>query len=337
MKNLHVRLLFFISILFTSLLCANAQFQKSAYSSANDIDTYPISGMAKDSAYLWLATSKNCIYKISVERKAIIDSLEVEVPYLSGLALVNNKLFGIDVVNNRLCKFDTITGALLNEVALPFGEGGGFASGMDWDNEFLYINYINETDSVFVIDTLGDIVNSWENPVSTPTGILVDYWGYWYIDSEASSLKFQNSKGNLIWKDFEAPGGQFPTALAFDYRSIWIANNDFDIIVKMDTMTGELADTIELRDRAETSFYDQEESVGNLCIWPTVADDFVILDVSGEIEKNQQFRIISLSGGVVVSGKIQQHVNYLSISDLPKGAYIVQLEGKRDGAKFIKQ
>lgn len=205
---------------------------------------HAICGLTADSNNFWLATAESKIYKISREKEIIIDSLSISVTYITGISLVGNVLYGVDVENKMLCKIDTSTGNIIKQTKLPFGTISGSPAGMDWDGEYLYINHINSTDSVYVLDTTGAKIDGWISPVSTPTGILKDLNSYWYIDSEELKIRAFNAMSTIQEKEIAVPGGGFPTGLVFGDHSIWLADNANDALYKIDTSSGAVLDTI---------------------------------------------------------------------------------------------
>jgi hypothetical protein len=118
-------------------------------------------------------------------------------------------------------------------------ERGNFKRGMHWEDLSLLINvfYTNEQDSLFRIDTLGNVIDIYPLPTKNSLAIVYDGDNYWITENSdlESPFLYKLDDETLEPIDtFLAPGGSYPHGLAWDGEYLWLSNKDSDEIYQLD-------------------------------------------------------------------------------------------------------
>ena len=211
------------------------KYAKNQKSSNCIIKTIPsptsgTSSMAFDGQYLWVgAYNENLIYKIDTTGY-VLKTINTSIIRPYGLAFENSDLWISDRDNHILQKVDTINGTVLSTIPTP--DVAGWPSGIEWDGNNLWYNE-SLYDTTYVLDTIGTVVNKYKSFGNNPFALSFQNNYLWSSNTIVGEVYKIDTTNFTVVDTITAPGGAYPTGMAFDGQNLWIASNSSDSIYKM--------------------------------------------------------------------------------------------------------
>lgn len=177
------------------------------------------------------------------------------------------------------------------------------------------------TDSIFQIETNGNVISSFKHFSNTPTGLAFDGTYLWSSDNSTDQIYKIDVTTFQPLDSLIAPGGGAPSGLTFDGQYLWVSNNISDSIYQID---------IEFIPTTSTTTSNLRE----LNIYPNPTSDQ--LTISSEQLVRSKIDIIDISGKTVKT--FQQNTKFIDTSNLTNGIYFIccDVEKRRICKKFIK-
>lgn len=215
MKNL-ILLLFLLSI--------NNSYSQLNYNIVNAFPapTSNLGDLTFDGTYLWLGShfENGSLYQISPVDGAVIKVINVNLTGIDGLTFGNGTLWAAE--NNSsfgqvILEVDTITGQTLTTINHSLGD---FTHGMEFHNNNLYVNmfYSGVTDTTFVLDQTGNIVEEHPLTLNNAHGIAYDGCSFWITSNESGgtfpAIHEINELTFGVMNSEGIPGGNYPNGLA---------------------------------------------------------------------------------------------------------------------------
>ena len=195
-------------------------------------------GLAWDGNFLWVADdSTDTLYKIEPEDGSIISSFPTPGTKPRGLTWDGNHLWCADMKTDTLYKLEPSDASVISSIPAPHNR----VHGLTWDGQYLYCCYeagwssqivkidLSDTSTIFFTYTRGN-----------PSGLAYDGNFIWNcLDNEGIRLglvdQYELSTGLRV-KGFDTPG-YYPTALTYDGRYFWLADNNMDTLYEIKILT----------------------------------------------------------------------------------------------------
>jgi len=155
----------------------------------------------------------------------IIDDIDAPAFYPTGITFDGNNLwcaaYGTPFEPARIFKLN-LTGDIIDSFIIPIGTD---TWGLTYDGTHLWISDPN-ADMIYKMDTSGTILDSFDSPGSTPTGLAFDGENLWCAVSSgwpSFGMIYKLDTSGAILDSFTAPGGAFYSTegLAFDGKYLW--------------------------------------------------------------------------------------------------------------------
>jgi hypothetical protein len=156
-----------------------------------------------------------------------------------GVAFVNDVMYVSDCTNGMIRKINPSTHVLLSSFPAP---GGFNARGMTSDGEDLYVGTGYYVDSIYKIDTLGNVLNSWYIGSFCEWALGLAYVSeddhIWVVDpnsTPANILKVDLSGATaILLNSFPAPNQNISSGIAFDGSDLWFTAYDDTKLYRID-------------------------------------------------------------------------------------------------------
>jgi hypothetical protein len=165
---------------------------------------------------------------------------EWKLPFIGavmGMGFVNNSMYVSCWTDGTIKKVNPTTHALITSFAAP---GGTAVRGMTSDAEDLYVGAASTVDTLYMIDTLGTVLQIWYigDICDWVMDIAIDTRGsaMWLVDGDADRIIHADSSGTVI-DTFPAPGnpgGNYAEGIAFDGSDIWYNTYYGDQLYRID-------------------------------------------------------------------------------------------------------
>lgn len=291
--------------------------------------TTSVNDIAFDGENLWVqGYNEFVLFKISPIDGTIIKTIPTAAQYPYGLTFDGQYLWLADNANHIIQKIDTLNGNVLSSFPTPADTNQSYPSGLSWDGNNLWHNDTKNfsatgaIDSLFQLNTNGNLINSYNHYIDAPTGLAFDGTFLWSSDNVTDKIYKIDTSTLLAIDTIDAPGGTFPNGLAFDGQYLWLANNDADSLYQIDVeQTAGLNDLTHFQDK--------------LTIYPNPAT--IQLTIKSQQTSINKIEIISSTGKVIKT--LKPNSNTINISDLSNGIYFVIFvsNGSRIIKKFTKQ
>ena len=240
MKNIRASTLILFIIISNQF---NAQY--------NIINTYPapvpsgeVGDLAYDGSFLWLGslTGNGKIYKISPITGLTVDTITTPLLRMDGLTYGANHLWAAESIGTDgriIYKINPSTKLIVDSI---IHTGGDYTHGMQYLNGNLYVNmfYLVGTDTTYVIDTSGTVLNKFSNGFNFSHGIT--YNGcQWLISTNEPGLLnteyiyYMNLPTWTGINPFPTPNNiQYPNGIVWADNYLWVSDNATDSLYQLE-------------------------------------------------------------------------------------------------------
>lgn len=203
------------------------------------IDSFPLprtqnNGLEWDGRYLWMvsgngSSSASTLNAIDPEDGSVYTSWDMPTTgNCMGIAFVNDLMYVSDWTNGNIVKVDKQG----NYIATYSSPGGTYVRGISSDGLYLYLTKASSStdDSLYKVDTLMNIISSWEigGIIGWPMDIVyVSKDGtVWINDDDTHTLKQIDISGSvpLLLNEYSLPGNpvsNYEEGIAFDGSDLW--------------------------------------------------------------------------------------------------------------------
>lgn len=215
-------------------------------SSGTIINAFPspttgVGDLAFDGKDLWVqGYNEFVLFKISPLDGTVLKTIPTISLRPYGLTFDGQHLWLTDNSNLVIQKIDTSNGNVLVSFPTPADQSQSYPFGLAWDGSNLWHSDIKNPvgtgslDSLFHLETNGNIINAYDHFLDQPSGLAFDGTYLWSSDNATDKIYKIDTASFLAIDTIDAPGGEFPNGLAFDGQYLWVSNNDSDSIYQID-------------------------------------------------------------------------------------------------------
>lgn len=171
-----------------------------------------------------------------INAQSVVRSFTIN-EYASGLAFDGSHFwYGIYGANsNWIYKVDTTDGSIIAQIPNP----GNDVYGLTWDGNYLWVMCAYPQDSIYKIDTLGNIVDAFPALAQYHAGLTWDgshLWNGRYYPNPGFIFKLDPTNGSPL--DTIPPPADQTWDLAWDGMNLWVADYYSDSIYEVDPQDG---------------------------------------------------------------------------------------------------
>jgi len=173
---------------------------------------------------------------LTMSAQSVIRSFTIN-EYASGLAFDGSHFwYGIYGPNsNWIYKVDTLDGTILDQIPNP----GDDVYGLTWDGSYLWVMCAYPQDSIYKIDTLGNIIDAFPALAQYHAGLAWDgshLWNGRYYPNPGLIFQLDPTNGTPL--DTIPPPADQTWDLAWDGENLWVADYYADTVYKVDPSDG---------------------------------------------------------------------------------------------------